>query len=738
MADANTVARRRELVYLGTFLVLACSYYLLRASTWLGSMELHTIMETAATLLALNIGILALVHYYSKKNNIFLFVGTGFVATGFLDGYHALVTSSFFTANFPSAPPHLVPWSWLASRLFLSVLLWLSWVFWKREERLGDAGKVSERWVYAIVGVLALTCFISFAFIPLPRAYYPNMGFPRPQESVPAVFFFLAMVGCLRKGLWRSDPFEHWLVMSLLVGFMGEAVFMSSSGKLYDAMFDAAHVLKKLSYICALTGLLISMYVLFKRFEVAKTKLAESEERFRLAMLRANDGLWDWNLQTDEVYYSPRWKSMLGYAEEELESHLDTWKRVIHPDDLGLSLASIRDFLEGRADKYELEFRLQHKNGHYRNILSRATLVRGAAGEALRLVGTHVDITARKLAEEALRESEQRYHTLFDQSPDGIVIVDLSCKIVQFNDVACRQLGYTREEFSRLNISDIDADESPTEIRGRTENILDAGGAAFDVRHKTKLGEIRYHHVITQPIVLAGETFLYAIWQDITERKQTEEQVQQSLVEKETLLRELYHRTKNNMQVIISLLNLQCRGIDDEKTLNIFEDTKSRIHSMALVHEKLYEAKNLSQVYLNDYIKDLAQALMKSHNAGREQITLHLDVKRIPVSIDTITPLGLVINELMTNALKYAFPGNKRGEIVIKAGLNEDETIELTFSDNGVGMPKSINLDKAESLGLTIVRTLVASQIKGKLEMQTQNGTAFIIRFRDKDLPARI
>jgi len=267
MADTNAVARGRKLVYLGVFSVLAYSYSLLRKSMWLGSMELHTLMETVATLLALTVGILALVRYYSKKNNTFLFVGTGFVATGFLDGYHTLVTSSFFAVNFPSIPSHLVPWSWLASRLFLSVLLWLSWVFWKREERLGAAGKVSERWIYAIVGVLALACFMFFTFLPLPRAYYPSLAFPRPLEFLPAAFFFFALIGYLHKGHWRSDSFEHWLVLSLIVGFMGEAMFMSSSGKLYDAMFDSAHVLKKLSYICALTGLLISMYVLFKRSE---------------------------------------------------------------------------------------------------------------------------------------------------------------------------------------------------------------------------------------------------------------------------------------------------------------------------------------------------------------------------------------------------------------------------------------------------------------------------------------
>ncbi|TAN44420.1 MAG: sensor histidine kinase [Nitrospirae bacterium] len=192
------------------------------------------------------------------------------------------------------------------------------------------------------------------------------------------------------------------------------------------------------------------------------------------------------------------------------------------------------------------------------------------------------------------------------------------------------------------------------------------------------------------------------------------------------------------MQVITSLLNLQSKDISDKKTLQIFEDTKNRIHSMALVHEKLYKTKNLSEVNLSDYIKDLAGAMIKSHGDTKKRISLHMDVAKIPVSIDTITPLGLVINEIITNALKYAFPDNREGLITIKGRSAEDESIELSFSDNGTGMPKNIDLRKTDSLGLTIIRTLIVSQIKGKLEMLTQNGTTFVIRFKDKGYPARI
>jgi PAS domain S-box-containing protein len=134
----------------------------------------------------------------------------------------------------------------------------------------------------------------------------------------------------------------------------------------------------------------------------AEEYLRQSEERFRLAMLGATDGLWDRNLLTDEIYYSPRWKTMLGYADEELANHLDTWKGLLHPEDREPTLALVRDFLEGRADKYEAEFRLRHKDGHYIDILSRGSLIRGINGEALRFVGTHVDITERKQTEEQI------------------------------------------------------------------------------------------------------------------------------------------------------------------------------------------------------------------------------------------------------------------------------------------------------------------------------------------------
>ena len=262
MNNQKTV-QNRILTYVTLFVALFVGYLLLRDSTWQGTKQLHTMMEIVASTLAFLVGTLALVHFYSKQDNTFLFIGAGFLGTGLLDTYHAIVTSTFFDLYFPSPPPSLIPWSWVASRLFLAILLWLSWLAWRREQQFGKTATIDKYTVYLITGLLTIGCFVFFAFVPLPRAYYPELFFHRPEEFIPAMFFLLALIGYLKKGYWREDNFEHWLVLSLIVGFMGQAMFMSFSSHLFDMMFDGAHLLKKVSYICLLIGLLANIYAVY-------------------------------------------------------------------------------------------------------------------------------------------------------------------------------------------------------------------------------------------------------------------------------------------------------------------------------------------------------------------------------------------------------------------------------------------------------------------------------------------
>ncbi|MEE8349922.1 MAG: response regulator [Acidobacteriota bacterium] len=281
---AHELRKRRDLAYIAAVVSGIFAHAVLITYPWEGSTELHTLMEVIATLLALMVGVVALVRFYSEKNDMFLLLGTGFLGTALLDGYHAIVTSQWFDQLWPSAPPSLIPWSWNASRTFLSFLMLLSWWAWKREERLKEKGLIREKVVYAVVSALTLSSFVFFAFVPLPRAYYPEFTFGRPEEFLSAAFFLLALIGYLKKGAWKEDVFEHWLILSLIVGLIGQTLFMSRSLQLFDTMFDAAHLLKDLSYACVLTGLLGSVH------QMARA-LTASQERIHAIVDTAVEGI---------------------------------------------------------------------------------------------------------------------------------------------------------------------------------------------------------------------------------------------------------------------------------------------------------------------------------------------------------------------------------------------------------------------------------------------------------------
>ena len=340
--DATEVGRRRAITYAVLTLGLTMSLALLRATTWQGTATLHTVMEAVATLLVLLVGVLALVRFYSKKDKTILFIGVAFLGTACLDGYHAAVTSAAFKDFFPSTLPSPIPWSWIASRVFLAVLMWLSCVAWTRDRRLGLAGRIGENGVFALVGALTTMSFLLFALVPLPRAYFPELFFHRPEEFVPAAFFLLALVGYLRKGRWREDAFEHWVVLSLIVGFLSQAMFMSLSGKLFDGMFDAAHTLKKVSYVCVLSGLLIGIYHMFRQEAAVAAAWHASEAKTRAILDSAADAIITTNERGVVESANPAAERMFSFRADE----------IVGNNVSALMTASYRDAHDGYLERY--------------------------------------------------------------------------------------------------------------------------------------------------------------------------------------------------------------------------------------------------------------------------------------------------------------------------------------------------------------------------------------------------
>jgi two-component sensor histidine kinase/CheY-like chemotaxis protein len=215
-------------------------------------------------------------------------------------------------------------------------------------------------------------------------------------------------------------------------------------------------------------------------------------------------------------------------------------------------------------------------------------------------------------------------------------------------------------------------------------------------------------------------------------REQAEKQIKASLREKEVLLQEIHHRVKNNMQIISSLIKLQSRHIKDEQALEKFMSTQNRVQSMAIIHDRLYRSKDFARVDFAEYALSLANHLFSMYGIDQSTTKLKTDIKDIFLNINTAIPCGLIINELVSNSLKHAFPDSKKGEIKITMHALNKKEIELTVTDNGIGLPKDIDIRKTESLGLHLVTILAEDQLHGKIKLDRTKGTSFQIKLRVK------
>jgi len=236
----------------------------------------------------------------------------------------------------------------------------------------------------------------------------------------------------------------------------------------------------------------------------------------------------------------------------------------------------------------------------------------------------------------------------------------------------------------------------------------------------------------------ATTTSIGQLEKEVEERKKTEEIIINSLKEKATLLSEIHHRVKNNLQVIISLLRLQSEKTQDEKLSNIIKESENRILSMALVHEQLYQSKNFSNIDSNEYITTLVNDLFYSNGVDTNIIKFNIECADTKFDLDNAIPCGLIINELVTNCLKHAFPDKRKGEIEIFFSSTSEDEFELTVSDNGVGFPKELDIKNTDSMGLHLVRVLAEETLEGKMTLEKTDGARFHFQLKKVKYRSRI
>jgi len=350
------------------------------------------------------------------------------------------------------------------------------------------------------------------------------------------------------------------------------------------------------------------------------------------------------------------------------------------------------------------------------------------SGNTRALVTVVRNITERKQMEEALRESEERWRLLIQNTPDIILTVDHDGTILSINRTF---LGTVVEDVIGRSVYDGVAPEYCETVRKSLERVFQTGKPEIcDVLGTGIQGlSTAWYEVRVVPIERNEKVLnVTLIGTDITQRKDAEAQLRKSLTEKELLLKELHHRVKNNLQIISSLLSLQSKYIRDERALQMFEETQNRVMSMALFHDKIYRSEDLASVDFAAYVKSIVAELFHSYGVSSSCIRTKMDMNDIRLGVDVAIPCGLIINELVSNSIKHAFPDKERGEISVGTFSNKDGDYTLTVSDNGVGFPRDVDFTNTESLGMQLVVALTR-QLEGTIELDRSSGTAFRITF---------
>jgi PAS domain S-box-containing protein len=335
-------------------------------------------------------------------------------------------------------------------------------------------------------------------------------------------------------------------------------------------------------------------------------------------------------------------------------------------------------------------------------------------------------------AESTLRASELQFRSIFDGVSDAIFVHDIDTGlIVDANKAMTAMYGLTREEAIRSDVDAMSEGKPPYDAEHAFALIRLAAAGENPVaewRARRKDGELFWVEVALKRASIGGSDRILVTCRDITARKEAEKIIEESLREKETLLKEIHHRVKNNFQIINSLFDLQLMNTEDPSIREGIREPKARIHAMALIHERLYLSKDLSAIDFSDYIAELAQELFLSYNADPERIALEIDAEPVSLDMDRAIPCGLILNELMTNSLKYAFSDKgRRGRIAVALERRGD-SIALRVEDDGAGFDVEAARESPSSLGLTLARML-SEQLKGSFTLESAAGVKATLVF---------
>jgi len=336
----------------------------------------------------------------------------------------------------------------------------------------------------------------------------------------------------------------------------------------------------------------------------------------------------------------------------------------------------------------------------------------------------------KEIVKSSLEESNERFKLIIEQAADAVFISNLDGKIISVNKQACHALDYSREELLNKNIIELDSSYPTLKQCQNLWNDLEIGQSIQIVsNHITSSGAIFPVELNITAIKDMNEKLIVGFARDITIRKKHEDDLKNSLEEKDLLLGEIHHRVKNNLQVVSSIINLESLMNDHSEIINILDNTSSRVQAMGLLHSELYRSKDFTHIDMKDYLSSIASQLLKYNNNTEENINISYDIENIYMNIDTAMPCGLIFNEIISNSLNHAFPDQQKGKINVSLKKENDQYV-LQIYDDGVGIPENVDLDNDKSLGMQLISMLI-SQLHGEVQLIKKAGTKYIIFFEN-------
>ncbi len=454
----------------------------------------------------------------------------------------------------------------------------------------------------------------------------------------------------------------------------------------------------------------------------AEEEVKKQEKKYKDLVENISEGICVIDDNSLTKFASPSLSGILGYTIEEMQGRpLDDFMSEHY---VPICRIYFRRLEMGSKEQGDFEF--IRKDGSLVYARMDFSPLKDSDGKYMGAIISVMDITEHKKVDEQLKRSGKLLASVFKSIQDQVIVIDQSFKVIMSNlrnDLSSRVTSQGDNSFCYrclMNRAEPCEDCQAVEVfrTGKYkafERVNFLGGRTYDVRMFPIMDDSGVVSMVVQHL------------RDITDKKNAEEKIRASLDEKEFLLKEIHHRVKNNMQIISSMLNLQSKYVTDIRDLDLFRDSQNRVRAMALVHEKLYQSSDLANIDFSLYIKEFCSYLFYSYNINPEKIGFDITVENVFFSIDKAIPLAQIINEVISNALKHAFPGDMTGRIEV-VFVKKRNVYSLVIRDNGAGFPAGIDFNTAESLGLQLIHALVI-QLEGEIVMRSEGGTEIEITF---------